>query len=80
MAFENKNLILLQPAGDRGSLFLYQAGDDNKAAVAAENYFDGALGIPAQLRDKDVIIAVCADGPSVLAVTVAAGHVTTVAA
>lgn len=80
MAYDNANLILLQPAGDRGSLFLYQAGEDDIAAVSAANYFDGALGIPAQLRDKDVIIAVCEDGPAVLAVTVAAGHVTTVAA
>lgn len=75
MAFDVQNLTLLQTAGDRASVFIYQE-DAAVATIKAANYFDGALGIPAQLRDGDLIIISGNNGVELVKATVASGHVT----
>lgn len=77
MAFEQNNLMLLQTAGDRGSLFLYKE-DVALTAIEAEGYFNEAVGINNILRDGDVIIIVAADGITLAKATVAEGVVTLV--
>lgn len=79
MAYDNSQLILLQTAGDRASLFFYETTDAAATAKAA-NYFDGALGVPAQLRDGDAIILSTSDGIELVKAKVASGHVTVVGA
>lgn len=76
MAYKNENLTLLQTAGDRASLFVYVTADDNASTAKAANYFDGAIGIPAQIRTGDLIILSTTDGVELVKATVSGGHVT----
>lgn len=69
--------MLLQTAGDRGSLFLYKE-DVALTAIEATGYFNEAVGINNILRDGDVIIIVAADGITLAKATVAEGVVTLV--
>lgn len=69
--------MLLQTAGDRGSLFLYKE-DVTLATIEAANYMDKALGVPTQLRDGDAIIIIGSDGITLAKVTVEEGAVTLV--
>lgn len=79
MAYKNEDLILLQTAGDRGSVFLYKTTDAEETVIA-RNYFKPALGIPAQLRTDDVIIALVSGAIALLRVTVEGENVTVVKA